>query len=124
MKRLVGVACGLVMVAGVTGCGSSPDSLMKEQVTILNQMAEAMDSADPQAKLEELAKKLNGNAKKLDALKLSDAAKKKLDEKYGQELQKARLNWIAAMQKNVDKVTNLNFTEILKNLGGTGAKKQ
>jgi hypothetical protein len=97
---------------------------MKEQVTILNQMAEAMDSADPQAKLEELAKKLNGNAKKLDALELSDAAKKKLDEKYGQELQKARLNWIAAMQKNVDKVTNLNFTEILKHLGGTGAKKQ
>ena len=124
MKRLVGVACGLVMVAGVTGCGSSPDSLMKEQVTILNQMAEAMDSADPQAKLEELAKKLNDNAKKLDARKLSDAEKKKLDEKYGPELQTARLNWIAAMQKNVDKVTNLNFTEILKNLGVTGAKKQ
>ena len=119
LAAFLAIAC-----VSTSGCGSNPDNLMKEQVEIFNQMAVAMENPDPQAKLEELAKKLHENAKKLDALKLSDAEKKRLEEKYGPELQKARLNWITAMQKNVDKVTKLNFDEILKSLGQTGVKKQ
>jgi len=118
MKRLILAACALIVCSGISGCGSSADSLMKDQIDILNKIADAMEDQNPQAKLEELAKKLQENAKKMEALKPTQAEMKKLNEKYGPELQKAMQKWIAAMQKNVSKVTNLKFDDIMKNLGG------
>jgi hypothetical protein len=85
MKKVSVLGCAFVFLVGVSGCGSSPDSLVKDQIKNMNDMADAMEKGD-EAKLKELEKKSKDIEKKLDDLKLSDEEKKKLLEKHKDEL--------------------------------------
>ena len=102
MKRLASAACVLILLSKLTGCGSggsSADSLMKEQIKLMNELAEAMESGADQSKVEALNKKLNETAEKFKALKLSEDDTKKLAEKYKDDLGKAVMRLMAASFK-------------------------
>ena len=57
----------------------------------MNDLAEALETKAPEAKVNELKKQLEETDKKLQALKLSDDEKKKLVERHKDELTKASM---------------------------------
>jgi hypothetical protein len=110
MKKLVWLIVAVLPLA-LSGCGGSgADSLAKEQVGIMNDMAAALEgvkddaSADAAvAKLKELGAKLRENTKKGEAMKLSEAENKKLEEKYKPEIEKATNRMKSATEQAVKK---------------------
>jgi len=101
MKQLLGAACGLIVIAGISGCGSRGDSLAKDQIRLTNEIAEAIEKGVDAAKLEEIRKRATENSKRIEALPADE--RKELEEKYKDELQKANARLLAAMTKNVGK---------------------
>ena len=86
----------LLVLCGVVGCGANADSLVKEEIKTMNDLAEALENKAPEAKVTELQKKLEETNKKLEALKLSDDEKKKLGEQHKDELTKAGMRMAKA----------------------------
>ena len=76
--------------SALSGCGANADSLMKQDIKAMNDLADAVESGAPEAKVAELKTKLEEINKKLEALKLSDEDKKKLIEQHKDELVKCR----------------------------------
>jgi len=79
--------CSLLSLLAFTGCGDSPDSLMAESIKVLNETADAAEagkepSADLKARMESLDKRMK-------ALNLTADQKKKLEEKWKPEAEKA-----------------------------------
>jgi hypothetical protein len=93
---ILGIAC--LFLVGVSGCGTPADNLMKEKISLMNQMADALEKGD-KAKAEEIDKKGKELEKKMEDLKLSDEEKKKLTEKYKDEITKAVARVLAAGMK-------------------------
>ena len=89
MKKSFVLRSLVLVLFGVSGCGASADSLVKEQIQGMNDLAEALETKAPEAKVKELQKNLEETGKKLEALKLSDDEKKKLFEQHKEELMKA-----------------------------------
>jgi 16S rRNA G527 N7-methylase RsmG len=85
MKRLV-IVCCCVSALAMTGCGSNPDALVKEQIQIMNEMATALENNAPQSKLDALQDRNNKLNKKFEALNLSTEEKRKLLERHKGEL--------------------------------------
>ncbi len=109
MKRLLVVGSALLLLIGVSGCSSPQDKIMDDMVKAMNEMADVMEGLkpnDPQAamaalgKFADIAKRVAENEKKLNDLKLSDADKKKLEEKYKPKLEAAKKRIEAAAQKS------------------------
>jgi TolA-binding protein len=95
----------VLVLFGVSGCGASADSLVKEQIQIMNETAEALENKAPDAKVTELQKKLEETNKKLEALKLSDEEKKKVIEANKDELTKATMRLMkAGMNKTIGEI--------------------
>jgi hypothetical protein len=66
-------------VAALAGCGgSSADRLVEEEITLLNEMADAYESDAPQATINEIGLRIKEIHKQLDDLKLTQAAKKRI----------------------------------------------
>jgi len=91
----LGVAFAVLFAVG---CGSPADNLMKDTINLMNQMADAIEKKD-EAKIKDLQKKIEENGKKLEELKLSADEKKKLEEKYKDDLTKAAAKVLAAGMK-------------------------
>jgi hypothetical protein len=91
MRKLFGLASLFLVVCGVSGCGANADGLVKEEIQTMNDLADALENKAPEAKVSELKKKLEDTDKKLQALKLSGADKKKLVERHQEELMKASM---------------------------------
>jgi hypothetical protein len=100
MKKFLLVACGLVLIAGVSGCGSSADSLWKDQIKLMNELADALESGAAQSKIDDIGKKIKDNDEKLKALKLSDTDRRKLLVKYKDDMAKASKRVLAAVIKD------------------------
>lgn len=89
-----------LLLLGLVGCGgSSPDSLVKEQIAGMNEMADALEKNEPESKLTDIKNRLEATGKKMEALKLSDDEKKKLLEKHKDELMNATSRMFQAMMK-------------------------
>lgn len=88
MRRVL--AFGLVgfVLASASGCGGA-DSLMKELISGLNDMAASIEKKEPPEKQQAIADRIKKTSEKLDKLKLSDDEKKKLVEKYKPQLEEA-----------------------------------
>ncbi len=99
MKRFLWLACCCLVPLGVSGCGSSPDSAIKDQIKSMNDLADAVEKNEPDAKIQDLQKRVEESGKKLEALKLSEEDQKKLFEKHKDELSKAMGRYMAAMMK-------------------------
>jgi hypothetical protein len=97
-KTLVLVAAGLLLL-NVSGCGASADSLMKEQIALMNEMADALEKDQPEAKIADIKKRMDANTEKMKNLKVSEADQKKLMEKYQDEMMKAAMRLAAAQMK-------------------------
>jgi hypothetical protein len=83
----------VVLLCGVTGCATNPDSLVQEEIKDMNALADAMEQKDD-ARVKEMQKKLEATGKRLRELMLSGEATKKLLDRHNDEFQKAlaRLN--------------------------------
>jgi hypothetical protein len=101
MKKFFGAACGLILLAGISGCGSAGDSLAKDHIQITNELADALEKGADAAKLQEIQNRAKESTRKIEAL--PEAERKALEEKYKDELQKANARVMAAMTKNVGK---------------------
>ncbi len=97
MWRLVKLGSLFVAVCAISGCGASADSLMKDQIQLLNQLAEAYETKAPEAKINEIKQKQEENNKKFGDLKLSPDDAKKLAEKYDGELKTAIMRYMKAV---------------------------
>jgi hypothetical protein len=100
MKKAVAWAGVFVLVFGVSGCGGSSEAenLVKEQIQLVNDLADAMEAKDMN-KILELQKKQEELQKKIEAMKLSPAEDKRLEEKYKGDLEKAMQRLMAAKTK-------------------------
>jgi hypothetical protein len=87
------VAAALIVTAGCAGRG---EDVTKEQIQAMNDLADAMEKGD-MAKAKEITERMQAIQKKYDDLKLSDDEKKKLQEKYKDEMEKAGLRMGKAM---------------------------
>lgn len=95
-KRLV-LGSLLLLLCSSSGCSSnSADSLMTEEIKNLNELAEALETKAPEAKVNELQSKLRDTNKKIEALKLSEDEKKKLVERHRDEMAKASMRFAKA----------------------------
>lgn len=90
MKCLFFTAGAVVLLCGLNGCGSkTDDSLVKDNIRLTNDLAEAIETDAPQAKVTELQKNLAENATKLRDLKLEPSEWAKFTEKHRDEWGKA-----------------------------------
>jgi hypothetical protein len=87
MKMFVAFLCVFALLVNVSGCGSKikGDAEMEELYNLTKQMKDAA-SKDPAKALEYLGK-VAAAAKKLDDLKLTDAEKKALEDKWKSKLE-------------------------------------
>jgi hypothetical protein len=90
MRRLaltVGLSSLLVLLGG---CGNNADERMEKEIAILQELADAYESDAPQSKIDEITKRLSDNHHELDAMKLAKGDKKRLLERYEEELDRVR----------------------------------
>ena len=88
MKRiLVSVCCFGLLILG--GCGSKADSLMKQQIDFMNDLAEGIESGASQAEMEKIQERGKAISEELVALDLSPDEIKKLTEKHKDAMKEA-----------------------------------
>lgn len=95
MKYLL-TSCLLLACLCLTGCGpQSPDALIKEQISIINETADTVEAADSlddaKASMEKLSKRGEAVTAKLDALNLSDSDKAELMQRHQKDLMSAMM---------------------------------
>jgi hypothetical protein len=88
VKRSIIYAGMIVLLCGVVGCGGNADSLVKDEIRYMNELADAFEKKD-ESRAKELQTKLEATDKKLQALNLSDEQKKQLLSRHQEALQKA-----------------------------------
>lgn len=81
MRKILDLACCCLLIPTLCGCGSNPDQLVKEHVTILNEWADALEKDAPQSKLAEIQDRSNAINERFERLNLSTAGKRQLAEK-------------------------------------------
>jgi hypothetical protein len=97
------VSACCVLALAVSGCGSNGDALVKEQIQLINDLATAMESDAPQAKMDALQERGKQLNKRFEALNLSDADKKQLLQRHQADLQKAATRLTSAMMAKTAK---------------------
>jgi len=101
MKKICVCCAAFALLIGLSGCGSSPDSLMKKKISLLSEFTDALESNAPPSKLADIKKRTDENDQKL--AKLSEEDEKKLYEKHNDEMQKAMSRMKAAlMNKGIE----------------------
>ena len=83
---LVGLAW---LLAGVSGCSSGADQLVKDQIQAMNNLADALETKASPEKLVALQTHLHEITDEWKALNLSDRARKEVLARHQQELTKA-----------------------------------
>ena len=91
--------CACLLLLATVGCGGSPDSLVKEQIQLMNEMATAMEKDAPQAELDKFQSKSDALSKRFDALGLTDSEKTELISRHQTELTAAATRLQKAMMQ-------------------------
>jgi hypothetical protein len=91
----------LLLFAGLLGCDSPADRLIKEQIAATNEAADRIDKGtfNP-IYAQALSDRTQEILKKQKKLKLSPEEKKQLEDKYRPEMEKAEARLKTAMDKN------------------------
>lgn len=97
MIRCLAIASACVILVDVSGCSSSPEDIVKKQISLMNDLADAIEKKD-EAKAKSLAQELKENSDKLKDIKEED--KKQLEEKYKEDMMKAAFKLLAAAMKD------------------------
>lgn len=92
MRRVLAV--GLVIVLTTAGGCGSPDGVVRDAVSSVNRLADAVEKGESKERQEELSQKAKDAFAKFDLLKLTEEQKKAHFDKHADELGKAmkRLN--------------------------------
>jgi hypothetical protein len=128
MKRSIVLGFVAALLVSAPGCSSNdPDSLSKQSISQMNDLAAAIEKKESPDKIKSLVEKWKATVEKLEALKLSDDEKKKLAEKYQKETLEASKKLFAAVTANPEGAVALaslgggGFGG--KSQGGAGGKK-
>lgn len=110
MKKSLAVASLVALTVVVSGCGSSPDSLVEDQIDDMNELAEAMEEDAPKSELDEISERIKKRGEKLEELDLSDEEKKRLEKKYEDELAEATGRLMKAMMGKAGRQLGKQFS--------------
>src|SRR5262249_39587168 len=101
MKKVTLSVFALSLVFLATGCGDSPDAVMKDTIKLMNEAADALDSAKDKdsaekakTKLEEIEKKFKDVVERAKKMKVSEEKGKQLAEKYKDDMEKVQKRMI------------------------------
>src|ERR1700722_3689346 len=115
MNRLCVLGFVTALLVVVPGCSSNdPDSLMKERISLTNDLASAIEKKESADKIKSIAEKLKASTEKFASIKMSGEESKKLMEKYQNELMESGLKLAKAAMTNPDGIA------ALKSIGGFG----
>jgi hypothetical protein len=88
--RNLALTIGLFILLGLlSGCGAPVDRLVKEQIGLLNELADAYENGAPQSKIDEIKQALDENDEKIKELKLPNDAKRRIKRDYDGQLRQA-----------------------------------
>lgn len=93
-----------------TGCGpasDSPEGLMKQQLSMLHEMADAIEAGDTEL-MESLGKRQRELAKKMEEAKPDPEEVKRIQEKYTEQFKEASMRLAKAMQGQIQNLP-MNF---------------
>src|SRR5438874_13731419 len=115
MKKVTLSVFALSLVFLATGCGDSPDSIMKDQIKLWNDTADILEKINSKeaaekykGDLEKIQKRQKELQERAEKLKLKDLPKDKqeaLQKKYEDEVKKALGRVLAASQKAAGNVS-------------------
>ncbi len=88
MKKAVILSGVCLALFALSGCGSSADSLIQQQIKVMNDLADAMEAKD-EAKVKQIEAQMKELQKQMKEIKLSEADQKALAEKHKDALMKA-----------------------------------
>src|SRR5205085_7777829 len=100
------LVCTLILCAGLTGCGTPADRVTKDEIKLMNEYADAKENRAPASQVQELEKQLVENERKFRELNVSEEEKRRLSEKYKNDVAKA---W--------ERMVGVNFTNMGNQLG-------
>lgn len=89
MARVLTVGLVGLFLLTATGCGNSPDGLVKSLITDMNRLADSMEKGEPEDKQKAIAERLKATGEKLEKLNLTAEQKKALQDKHKDEMEKA-----------------------------------
>ena len=89
MKNAFVLGSLFALVTCFAGCGSSAESMLKQQIAQLNELAEAIENDAPESEIEAIKERMEATAKKMKELEVSEAEQKRLQEKYEDDLKQA-----------------------------------
>jgi hypothetical protein len=89
MKRFLLVLSGVVCIVLSSGCESGGDHIVREQVLLLDELADAYDNQASEATIDEIKKRMEANDKKLEEFHLTRDGKQKLYDRHRKEIDRA-----------------------------------
>jgi hypothetical protein len=89
MKKALVLVSLAGLLAGVSGCSSGADQLVKDQIRAMNDLADALEAKAPPDQLLALQNRLREITDQWKALNLSDGARKEVLARHQAELTKA-----------------------------------
>ena len=106
---------GLLLAAG---CGSSADSLMRQQIDAMNDLADAVEKGASESEMTAIKSRMESIAEKMEKLSPSDAEKKRLMEKYKDDMAKATGRMMQAMMGQMGGALGQAMGEAMGGPGG------
>ena len=120
MRRFVVLGFIAALFATVPGCSKNdPESLTKQSISELNDLAAAIEKKESSDKIKSLAEKWKVTLEKLKALNLSPEDQKNLQEKYLKEKLDAMSNLMNAAMKNPEGFAALSSLGEMGDTGGS-----
>lgn len=115
MNRVI-VVMSISLVALAVGCAPSPDSLVKQQVDCMNDMADAIEDGASEKEVEKLKTRAESISEKLDEMELTEEEKRELFERHREEIEAAMRR---LQEAALARMTN-NLKEGMMGPGGSG----
>ena len=108
VTRILATTVVLSLTLFMTGCNSS-DRIMKKQIALMNDMAEAIEKKDND-KFRRIVEELKINKEKLERLNLTPDENTRLKEKYKADLEKAFERLRTAEEKDPEFMKSMHPT--------------
>jgi hypothetical protein len=110
MRKPVLTGCGLLMAALIVGCGSSDDAIVKEQISLMNEMTAVFEKVTDAASFKDAEKQIQNLKKRAEEIEAktkswSEDKKKTVAQKYEKELKASAEKMAGAMMAAAMKAT-------------------
>jgi hypothetical protein len=102
MRKLLVYGFGFVLLAGTAGCGGGSEPLVKQQIGLMEELAEAIENDASQARKDQLTKRLAEVEQQISST-LSDEERGLLVQRHREEYKKAAQRLAMAKLKRSEK---------------------